>query len=84
MLAHRSSSLCPICLTSNRELHSAGAAAVSAAGVVHLQCMIRLAEYNSNEWHTCWTCKEKFTGTLVVGLAQEFWCRVVWKPENRM
>ena len=72
---------CPICLSSNGELLQRGCCCRGAAGVVHLQCMISLAEH-SNNWATCGTCKEQFTGSLLMSLAQEWWSRVESQPED--
>ena len=54
------------------------------AGCAHVACRVQAAEHQGLEyhegWHTCSTCKQKYTGAMELGLAEALWARHRRKP----
>jgi tetratricopeptide (TPR) repeat protein len=50
-----------------------GCACRGSAGYAHLDCFIQVAFHNNENWDTCPTCKQDFTGKVRLGLARERW-----------
>ena len=60
-----------------------GCACRGDAGLAHVACRVKAAERQAPEqgsllWQKCQTCKEAFTGTMQLGLAQAFFHKVWW------
>ena len=54
------------------------------AGCAHVACRVQAAEHQGlgyhAGWHTCTTCKQKYTGAMYLGLAEALWKRHRHKP----
>ena len=54
------------------------------AGCTHVACRIKAAEHQGlgyhEGWHTCTTCKQRYTGAVNLGLAEALWERHRRRP----
>ena len=72
---------CVICLDSSPPPIQSGYACRGDAGLAHVACRVKAAEWqaaekNSKAWTRCQTCKQKFTGSMQLGLAEARWTKV--------
>jgi hypothetical protein len=55
-----------------------------AAGCAHVACKTEYAAHQGpgyhKGWHTCPTCKQKYTGAIELGLAETLWARLQARP----
>jgi hypothetical protein len=80
---------CTICLCGDPPPIQSGCACRGDAGLAHVECRAEDAAHrmaNSNDragWAECMTCKQPFTGTMMMGLAEAWWSRVKHMPEGK-
>ena len=72
---------CYICYESQPPPIQSGCACRDEAGLVHIGCMVRVADSQAGHrgniaWCECHTCKQYFTGAMRTGLAEAWWARV--------
>ena len=67
---------CVICLESDPPPIQSGCACRSDAGLAHVACRVRVAESTNDgvniQWARCSTCKQSFTGPMLLGLSSAF------------
>ena len=78
---------CVICLDSTPPLIQSGCACRGDAGLAHVACRVKAAEWQAAEnkskaWTRCQTCKQKFTGSMQLGLAEARWSKVQGRPKQ--
>ena len=78
---------CVICLDSTPPLIQSGCACRGDAGLAHVACRVKAAEWQAAEnkskaWTRCQTCKQKFTGSMQLGLAEARWSKVQGQPKQ--
>ena len=69
---------CTICLDDEGDVVQRGCCCRGDAGAVHLQCLIDLATHAADNgmasrrsaWRQCGMCKQRFTGSVRLGLAE--------------
>ena len=79
--------VCIICLDRGDEpLHRNCACRGPTAGFAHMSCLVRYvssaAETNDRLWTSCGTCKQKYFGATLLGLARARWERARGRPEE--
>lgn len=70
---------CWICLSSSNaegEGLIRGCACRGTAGWVHLQCLVNAAEHKPTMWNQCPSCKQQYTGYLLLKLSRTRWEQV--------
>ena len=83
---------CVICLDSRSSRFSgsliqSGCACRGDAGLAHVACRVKAAEWQAAEkkrkaWTHCQTCKQKFTGSMQLGLAEARWSQASGGPKR--
>ena len=76
---------CFVCLEASPPPIQMGCTCRGDAGLAHIGCLIQAAAsraaHGSNAgWRKCSTCKQRFTGAMQHGLAEERWLRVRDQP----
>ena len=79
--------VCIICLDRGDEpLHRNCACRGPTAGFAHMSCLVRYvssaAETNPDLWYDCGTCKQRYFGATMLGLARARWERAKGLPED--
>ena len=79
--------VCIICLDRGDEpLHRNCVCRGPTAGFAHMSCLVRYvssaAETNPNLWYDCGTCKQRYFGATMMGLARARWERARDRPEE--
>ena len=64
---------CIICLDTDPPPVQMGCACRGDSGLAHVDCLAQVAEHHAEpvglKWHVCRTCKQAFTGKMLMGLA---------------
>ena len=77
---------CSICLDNDGPPLpiQSGCGCRAEAGCVHVACRVQATEHQGMGfhagWHTCTTCKQRYTGAMELGLAEALWERHRRKP----
>jgi hypothetical protein len=84
---------CYVCLEGSDpeygEIAHGGCGCRGSAGWAHLSCLVKAAEMNDMgichtsdmRWRQCPTCKQAYTGELIIGLSRARWEPVCGRPE---
>ena len=71
---------CWVCLNSGADAGGQrllrGCACRGTAGWVHLQCLVSAAQHKPTMWSQCPSCKQRYTGTLLLKLSRTRWEQV--------